>query len=284
MAKLILENDTDSLDLNGIADTGHGVQALSLSGVGLPSVSVQWAEGAGDGQTYRGQRVLPRDMDLSLDIKGADRAEYKQLVSRLARLFDHNTSGPATLRLVDDDGSDWSAKVVRVGGGELIYDGGRDAQMVLTIRAGEPYFTAKDVSTKSVGGPGAANAMVSSLMTLPVTASQAIGTIDIENTGDVNAYPVWEVTGPGHDFKAVSPTGETLHWTGTLLAGQRLIIDTLAGTVIDHTGANRYGQLATAPKFWAVPPGLNTCTAELIDTTSASRVVCTWRARKWMVV
>lgn len=281
MTTLFLENETDSLDLNGVAATGWGFQALfGLTGLGLPPVSVQWVNGGGDGSIYRSTRVLERDIDLPLDIVAQSRHDLEALLSRLVRML----AGEATLRLVDGGGSEWSLRVVRVGGGEYDEIGSLDLQTVITLRAGTPYWTSTSSSSQQIGGSAAPAAFAPNLMSMPLASSQSIGTITIENTGDAVAYPVWEVYGPGNNFKAVSPSGETLWWTGTLIAGEKLTIDTLKGTVVDGTGANRYANLAASPRFWPVQPGTTTCTAQLLDTTSASRIVCSWRARKWMVI
>jgi hypothetical protein len=285
MAKLLLENALDSLSLNGVEDEGRGVQATTgVSGLGLPPVSVQWLEGAGDGAMYRRTRVLARDIDIPLDIVGTDRDDLKSILSRLARML----AGPCTLRLVEDDGSDWSTDVVRVGGGEYAYGtdttGNRDVQTVITLRAGDPYWTSSVTTTQQIGGTTTAGSFVSGFMSMPVASSQAIGEITLENTGDVAVYPVWTIFGPGDNFKAISPTGETLYWKGTLAAGEKLIVDARYGTVKDGTGANRYSLLDTAPRFWAIEPGMSTCTASLLNTTSASKITVAWKPRKWMVI
>ncbi|WJN63195.1 Dit-like tail protein [Streptomyces phage phiScoe45] len=285
MAKLLLENALDSLSLNGIEDEGRGVQATTgVTGLGLPPVSVQWLEGAGDGAMYRRTRVLARDIDIPLDIVGDDRDDLKGLLSRLAQIL----SAPCTLRMVEDDGASWSTDVVRVGGGEYVYGenttGNRDVQTVITLRAGDPYWTSSVASTQQIGGSSAAGVFVSGFMSMPVASSQAIGDIMLENTGDVAAYPVWTVYGPGDNFKAISPSGETLWWKGTLTASQRLIVDSRAGTVKREDGSNQYSLLAPAPRFWAVEPGISTCTASLLNTTSASKITVAWKPRKWMVI
>jgi hypothetical protein len=285
MAKLLLENALDSLSLSGIEDEGRGVQALTgMSGLGLPPVSVQWLEGAGDGAMYRRTRVLARDIDIPLDIVGEDRDDLKQILSRLARML----AGPCTLRLVDDDGSDWATDVVRTGGGEYTYGtdttGNRDMQTVITLRAGDPYFTSTVQVSQQIGGTTSAGQFVSGFMSLPVASSQAIGSIKLENTGDVAVYPVWTVYGPGDNFKAVSPTGETLWWKGTLTAGQVLTVDSRYGTVKREDGSNQYSLLDTAPRFWAIEPGISTCTASLLNTTSTSKITVAWKPRKWMVI
>ncbi|AGM12195.1 hypothetical protein ZEMLYA_20 [Streptomyces phage Zemlya] len=285
MAKLRLENSLDSLDLDQVETNGYGVQALTgASGLGLPPVSVQWIEGAGDGAVYRRTRVLPRDIDLPLDIVGRDRADLKNHLSRLSLML----AGPCTLRMIEEDGTDWSTQVVRVGGGEYTYGvdsiGSTDLQTVITLRAGDPYWTSSVITRKQVGGDLTSSPFLTNMVQMQVTASQAIGSILLENTGDAVAYPVWEIFGPGNNFKAVSPSGQMLHWTGSLSAGQRLIIDTRQGTVVDSTGANRYSELAAAPRFWAIDPGISTAEASLLDVTNASKIVCSWRPRKWMVI
>ncbi|MEU6959588.1 phage distal tail protein [Streptomyces chrestomyceticus] len=277
-----METDRDVLDLNGVQDRGFGFQATAgLTGLGLPGVEVQWLEGAGDGARFRGQRVLPRDLDMPLDIVGQDRDHLRRLVSRLARAM----ATECSLVLVDEAGVRWSTPVRRVGGGDFSLDGGdRDLQTVITVRAPDPYFTASTVSVQRVGGDGRAAPFLSSLVTLPVAASQAIGDIQLDNVGDVDSYPVWEIHGPGRDLAVTSPTGERLRWTGALKAGERLIVDTRSGTVRDGTGANRYALLDTAPRFWTVPPGTSTAHVALLDTTAQSAVVCSWRPRRWMVI
>lgn len=284
MAKLLLENALDSLSLNGIEDEGRGVQATTgVTGLGLPPVSVQWLEGAGDGATFRRSRTLPRDIDIPLDIVGQDRDDLKKTLSRLAMML----AGPCTLRMIEDDGTDWSTDVVRVGGGEYSYGndtvGNKDVQTVITLRAGDPYWTSSVATTQQIGA-SSASPFINNFSQMPVASSQAMGSITLENTGDAAAYPVWTIQGPGDNFKAISPKGETLWWKGTLTASQKLIVDTRSGTVKREDGSNQYALLAAAPRFWAIDPGTATCTASLLNTTTASRITVQWQPRKWMVI
>lgn len=282
--KLVLENALLTIPLDGIESVGYGVQApRGLTGLGLPPLNVQWLDLA-EGAKYRRTRVMPRDFDMPLHIVGRTRAELKQLMSNLAMVL----AGPCTLRMVESEGNQWVTQVVRVGGGDYVYgedtSGGLDASIVVTLRSGDPFWTSTSVSTKQIGGE-ATTPFLSAPVEMNVASSQAIGEITLENTGDATAYPVWEITGPGTTFEAVSPaTGETLKWEGSLAAGEKLILDTRYGTVVDGTGANRYSDMAIAPRFWTVPPGTTTAICSLLDVTTASRIVCSWRARKWLVI
>ncbi|MET8111177.1 phage tail family protein [Streptomyces prasinus] len=284
MPKLLLASETDTLDLNEIADKGLGYQAVTgVTGFGLPPVSVQWLEGAGDGATFRRRRVLTRDIDIRLEILARDRQHLQELTDRLALALD----GRCTLTLLDEDGTRWTVEVFRTGGGDYSYGvdtiGEREFSTVITFRSEDPYWTSSEAQFRYVGG-STANPFLSNLAQVEVSASQAIGEIQLDNRGTAEAYPVWEIIGPGRNFLAVSPKGERLAWSGRLTADERLIIDTRKGTVVDQGGANRYAELEEAPRFWTVKPGLSTATAQLEDISAASKITCSWRPRKWMVI
>ncbi|WP_202902311.1 hypothetical protein [Salinispora pacifica] len=270
--RLQLESATDVINLDDVLMRGEGFQAMpGLTGLGLPDISTQWLAGAGDGALFRGQRVLPRDIDLPLYFSAPDRAGLQRLVSRLALMM----AGPCTLRLVEDGGSSWYTEVRRVGGGDYVYGvdtiGNQDLRLVLTLRAGQPYWTSS-VETRKVieHGSGGRGLLLSGLARLQVAASQAIGSMTLENTGDAPAYPVWEVNGPGSAFHARSVEGHEFMWVGTLLPDEKLIVDTGSGAVTDGTGVNRYAELAPAPKLWSIPPGTTTAHVSLEDTSAGT--------------
>jgi len=153
MPSLALESATDVLDLDYVQKHGRGVQVLAgVTGMGLPPVQVRWLEGAGDGAVFRGRRVLPRDIDLPLLIVGTDRKDFLSLWSRLARML----SGVCKLRMIEDDGTSYWCNVHRVGGGDYALGvdttGDREVQIVVTLRAPSPYWTAEKPLTTIIGG------------------------------------------------------------------------------------------------------------------------------------
>jgi len=284
MPGLILSNSTDVLDLDSVMKTGSGVQVTSgVTGFGMPPVSLQWLEGVGDGATLRGRRVPARDIDLPLLVQGSDRDELKLLMRRLSLML----SGPCTLSFVEEGGEAWSTSVVRVGGGDYTYGkdtvGDRDLFTVVTMRAGDPFFTS-NVTNSAVIRKFTGRGLLPKLVNLKLTSDQAFGSVVLDNTGTTGAYPVWTVQGPGNNFQAISPSGETLVWTGTLQTGETLTFDFKRGTVVDQTGANRYAELAPAPRFWQIPPGAGTCTASMDNTTVDTTITLTWNPRAWVVI
>lgn len=247
-------------------------------------MAVQYLAGAGHGAVYRGTRVQPRDIDLPLYLFAANRPALQQLQRRLSLAL----AEEATLRLVDDDGTSWTLRVHRVGGGSYMYGadttGTRDLQTVVTLRAADPFWTHSRTQTRRISNAGSGRGLVSRLVALRVSGSQAIGTMQLDNTlSDAPAYPMWTITGPGHDLDVRLPEGIGFTWRGTLSAGERLIIDTKAGTAY-RGAANAYADFAPAPKLFAIPAGTTTVRASLLGVTSGSSIVCTWQARRWAVI
>lgn len=287
-ARLILESPRGTIDLDGVARTGRGVQVQAgVTGLGLPSRDVQYMQGAGHGAVFRSMRVLARDIDLPLHFEGTDRQDLKNLLHEFARVV----SGACTLRLVEDDvvGS-WAVQVHLVGGGDYSYGndtvGHTDLQTVVTLRAGDPFWERSYDEIASITTSANRSGLLNgSLANLNLSPGQAVGTVELFNEGDADSYPVWHLYGPGSNFVAVDPTtGRELRWTGTLQAGERLTIDTRLGTVKDGTGASRYAELAEAPHFWRIPPGSNVTHVGMDGTSAESRIDCLWRPRKWLVV
>lgn len=252
MLTLSLENDSKSIDLNELTAHEEGVQAVAgLTGLGLPSLTVQWVDGAGDGSSFRGQRVMPRDIDLPLEYRTKSRAALKAKARDLALML----AGPCRLRIHDNEETfDWIAEVRRVGGGDFIYGTETDGQsflsVVLTLRAGTPYWIQD--RTISVSTPGTGS--------LPAT-------LKVTNPGTAPTTPKWILTGPGISWRLVSPAGEELRYDGYVPDGATRIIDTEECTVVDQTGANRYGDLGPSPRFFSLGPG-DTDVALSVDQSS----------------
>lgn len=284
--QLQLWSDDDQINLDLQVLTGWGPQAIAgVTGLGLPPVQVQWRDAAGDGASFRARRVLPRDIDLPIDIREQSHGDLAAFTSRLAKMF----ANGCRLILIDDEGATWYTDVHRTGGGDYVK--GRDdregeLQLIITVRAGDPFWTALDATTITIGGGSSSTAapFIANLLTLPVSSSQAIGSVSVDNTGDAEAFPFWTIVGPGQNLEIRLPSGEGFKWLGTLSAGQTLFVDTKVGTIVDQSGASRYSSLDTAPRFFRLPPGSTTVLASMESATSASKITCSWRPRKWMVI
>lgn len=290
--RLTLAGGGLTLSLDSYLDptAASGLTALEgLAGFGLPGTSVRWFEGAGDGSSYRGARLQPREIPLPLLISGPDRLSVRDRFSELATVLSPEFA-PATLTFTEPDLTAWSVAVVRTGGGDFAWgldtDGSTFLRTSITLTAGDPYWTREAASVQIVRSGGAGRGLLKGttpLSALRLASGQVIGDVLIENPGDAPAYPQIVVHGPGTHLTLTSPAGETLSWRGTLIEGETRTFDHRTGTVVDQDGTNRYAELDPAPRFWAVAPGTRTVGVALEGSSLASSVVVSWRPRRWLV-
>jgi hypothetical protein len=283
---LALANASDYLPLNMIDVNGVGLEAgPGVAGLGMPPVATQWIEGAGDGALYRGRRVLSRDIDIPIQIWAPDRAGLESWMSRLYMML----AEPCDVRWVLETGEYWSVRAAFTG--DSGYTTGRDTngddylKIIVTLRAGDPlwkYSKANHVAASIDLSRGLLDG--NSLTKLRVAPSQLQAEVTAAVDGDAPTWPVWEITGPLNTLTVVASDTAWFEWGGTLAAGQTLTVDPFARTVVDGTGANRYGQLAAGPRFFPLAPGSNRVLlgGNAIDTGTS--VVCRWWPRRWAVV
>lgn len=269
-----------------VLDGSAGVKArLEVRGMGMPDVSLQWFDGAGDGSSFRGGRTLPRTIDMPVKVYGADRAEVLTRYSRLARIMSLDNA-PVTLTS-DYDGQQWRLDVVRTGGGDFTHgqdtDGSTFVMTTITVQAGDPFFERVDGEGRKIAPAGIGLGLLGpgqSLVQLILSSTDGFGDVSFNNSGDVDAWPTWTFYAPFDGF-AISRDGLGLGWTGTTRKTTGSItVNTREGTVVDETGANRYGELDPAPKFFPVPVGSSTGSVVMANAAGDAHADVVWRPRK----
>lgn len=263
-----------------------GVKAgLKVRGLGMPGVSLQWFEGAGEGKSFRGGRTLGRVVDMPVKINGANRGDVLAKYSALARIMVLENA-PVTLTL-ELDGEAWRSQVVRSGGGDYTMgddtDGSTWLRTTFTVDSGGPYWERVNSEARVVEPGGLGIPLIGpgqSLSQLRVSNTEGSGAVEFTNTGDVAAWPSWRVLPPFQAFE-FQRDGLVLEWSQPAVKTDGWIdVDSIAGTVTDETGANRYDGLASAPKFFSIPPGTTTATVILTAASGATRVNVAWHPRK----
>lgn len=270
----------DTIDLNSLIASDTGVQAIAgLTGFGLPQVEVQYQVGAGDGATYRGSRLAPRDIDVPLFLAGTTRAGLRTQANRLASAL----AGECSLQW-EDGGDIWELKVRRVGGGQFTYgtdtDGGDTLQTVVTLRAGDPLWRSIVPFTLEEGGMDDPKHWL----------------IPPSLMGSAKTYPTVRVTGPSAGFTianniVLEEATAKLTYTVAIAAGETITVNLEKGTVLSTTvdaegvvsePVNRYGKLATRPRFFSLdysPLG-----AEIYIDAGAGVVEVDVYKRNWLVI
>jgi phage-related protein len=106
---------------------------------------------------------------------------------------------------------------------------------------------------------------------LRISSSQAIGTVLVNNTGDVPMFPRYQIAGPITNL-VISSNGASFGFTDPILAGEVININTETGEVTDETGANAYALLNPAPKLFRIPVGESAILISGTDVTDDTRV------------
>lgn len=153
---------------------------------------------------------------------------------------------------------------------------------VLHFIAEQPYW--QDVSDTSASWSVSTPATFFPIFPLRLSSSEVFADVTVSNDGDVEAWPVWTVTGPGSSLALRNlTTGELLSSSATLLGGDTLTIDTRPGrkTVTALSGSNQFSTLSSASTLWSFTRGSNSVRIELAGTTAASGVALKWR-RRWL--
>jgi len=227
-----------------------------------------------DGSIYRGSRATARQVLLPVYVYGQDRRSMVAFKRKLAAALNPK-NGPCILMFVESDGVPRYLQCYYAGG----MDGDESADMAgfhwstygLQLTAMDPWWYGDSAVSQSwnfgaelpmLGGAGPF---------LPLTLAEgtwASNTVTLTNDGDIEAWPIWTITGPLQSLTVTGPDGSCWELpplpggSPVLASGRTLTVDTRPGykSLLDDQGTNYYRLLAPAPALWPVPPGTSTAT------------------------
>jgi hypothetical protein len=242
-------------------------------GFGIPPAQVRIEDSAGDGGVFRHAKRGVRSLDLPITIVGNDRADVQTKLRRLAKLT-QNTNGPLTLEARYTDGEKLQLKTYYTGGAESQW--GTDAGLtwckwVLSLQAPQPYWESAIVQQFTVSAGGTGRGLLPELSKMKISSSQALGVIEIFNSGDVPVFPSYRIIGPIDNF-SVSSNGQSWGFNRAIDEGETIFVNTLTGTVVDQDSVNQYPILNPAPKLFPIQVGETTLNISGTDATTATRI------------
>lgn len=256
-----------------------------VAGLGLTTVNVDIAEGAGDGGVWRRTRRNPRIIDLPILVFGDDRGDLQTKLRRLAQILSDRV-GPTKIQV---DFGDESATVYTYGylidGGTTTYgaDGTQQhCRWVVSLKCPDPYWTSETAISFKIQQNTDVDGLLPYLGELRLTDGQSLGTTTVTNPGEVEAWPVWQITGPCDAF-TVTKDGVGFTYTGTIAAGATVTVNTKTGTVTNSSGTNLYANLSAAPKLFSLPSGTNIVTVTATNPTAATLIQCYFNPRHELV-
>ena len=232
------------------------------------------------GGRFRGARHEERLATIPVVVPGP--TDGRDELRRWARALDP-LKGEGTLTVVQGDHA----------GRQLVccYEAGLDSfseeyqslgLTVLAFRASDPYW--QDATEQSLIATIDSTAFTwFPFLPLVLGASDVFAAATITNTGDVDAWPVVKVTGPGTDLEVMNmTTGKAWHFEGSIAAGSVLVVDHRPGHKSARLdGANVFGRLSDDSVLWPLVPGPNRVSIGFASATAQSSVEFTWRNR-WL--
>jgi len=273
---------------------GDGYRALELP-VGVGMTPWRWEQlpsPEGHGALLTTAYAGVRTVDVPVLVYGPDfAARWAALAGAL-----NPGGGDGTLRVVRSDGKvrDLVCRYVsgleRANrnamdadeGGVILPDGttavGRWAVAPLSFQAAEPFWLGNAVTVTF-----SPDEQTVFFPILPVNLSPVgiYSSAKVENAGDVAAWPVWTIRGPGEALRLENvDTGEVFALDYTLLDGEAVTIDARPGrkVVTSSLGGDLWGRV-TAWQMWAIGAGGATVRVSLGNTGDNTQVSLWYRPR-----
>lgn len=287
--KWTFENKGDIILADNVL-TKDFLKEAGRTGFGMANRTLIMLEGASGGSKWRRTRPGARTIDMPISIFGTDRQQVEDRMRRFARLLQDDVTAPRLVATYPTSERVFT-EVHYSGGADPQYGSDTDGEMwgrwAISLLAGSPYWTSEvpvqyNIAAANVG-KGLIRTGNGGLSRLQLSSSQTIGVITVENPGDVSAFPVWTIRGPGDSFTATLPNGDRFKYKVPILSTDVITINTQDKTVTNAAGTNLYGNLDVAPKLFAVPSGNSTINVQMDGTTAASLISMYFNPRRELI-
>jgi hypothetical protein len=248
-----------------------------------------------DGSIFRSARATAREIMIPVYLHGIDRQTINQLKRKFFQALNPQR-GYCLLKFTESGGRTRQISCYYKGGMEgsegTDTSGFTWAKYGLAFTAMDPWFyPTRSQSARWEFGTGDP-LLSSTLKFFPMRLSDGVmggpgESLVINNPGDTEAWPTWELRGPIKSFTLTSPSGDVIKASppaggGDLVpVGRTLTIDTRPGkkTVKDNTGLNYWSALDTNPQFWPVAPGDTNASVSVVTGSGKAAVTLSFYPR-----
>lgn len=256
-----------------------------------------------DGGIFRDARAVAREIMIPVYLHGIDRRTVKALKKQLVSSLNPK-KGFCVLKFIEGDNVPRYLKCYYKGGmeGSEVEDqsGFTWKKYGIQLTAYDPWFYGDDVQVAQwlfgggepflSEGPDGEAGTGDDLPFFPLRLNAGLvsgSQVQLDNPGDIEAWPVWELTGPIKSFRFTSPSGESFGISADaggadIVPGETtLTIDTRPGfkSLKDNTGKNYWPELDDNPQLWQIPEGLSTCTVDIVSGSPSAKVRLTFQPK-----
>lgn len=259
-----------------------------------PSVFVSDTSPTVPGSIVRSVRHQSKEITLPIIMEADDPVSLRYLVRYMNYVLDP-VRGKGQLQVTAPDGTQRkTGAYLKEGMGlsEQVNSSStkRWQRAVLVFQTEEPYWL--DVATTSQTiAYNTTTATFFPFFPLRLSSSSVFGSVEIDNTGDVQTWPRWTIMGPGSAIyiKNLTPDSrgetKTLNLNVTLMAGESVTIDTTPGvrTITKNDGTNLFPYLSASSSLWPLLTDSNSIQLEMSSATSSSAISVSYE-RRWLSV
>lgn len=246
-------------------------------GLGMPELEI-----AADKLPFAGGSIVrhigtqPARIELPITISEDSFPELIDVLDDLRGWFDtgdERALSPGFLRVTRPDDSVRQLACYYAGGleGDLTRGGPNNVTVVISLMAPDPWPTE----------------LADTVLTW--TAAEAAAGVSVMNQGQLDAYPIWHITGPTATNTTTitnTTTGKALTMNAATATGLGIVIDTRPASLRDNLIAYRdldslnvFSSLGATSKLWWLAPGQNDITIALAGTDGTTRVELAYLAR-----
>ncbi|MDF2792061.1 MAG: hypothetical protein K0S80_5163 [Neobacillus sp.] len=279
------------IDANGVehllSDSANFQVLLGSKGFYMPPFSFAEEEVPFQpGSRLRNVKVKARDVDLPLRIIGINEIDLENNLRNITRIF-NPLKADGKIKVTGYDGSQRELFCRYTGGFEMEESSStrrRTWQKAVGVfRAFDPFWydSSTKVQTFKINeSPG----LFFPILPLRLASSTVFADISIDNTGDVETWPEWIITGPCDSVTLTNlTTGETTNLEVTLEVGETITIDTrpFQKTITKSDGTNLFYTMTDDSSLWSIQDGNNAIQIQMANATADSSVQLTYRNRYW---
>lgn len=266
---------SDNSDLRGYFTT------FGIAGWGSTPFEYVSDGAARGGEIVRFVRSQPSRITWPLHVWGDTHLEFieRYRVLRRAFLMTAHRGEPGWLTVARPDGS--ARKIAAFYEEGFAGESGqmhRSATPVLTLYCPEGAW----VDTEAISYTRVYSPPVSFLSPfLTVSSAAVLGATTLDNTGDLPAWPVWNIAGPMTALIATNiTTSQAFTLTSTLTLGQTVTITTDRPTVRDNAGHNIVGSINwPTAQLWGLQPGLNDVNFQVTGAGAGTSITLAFNPR-----
>lgn len=247
--------------------TGRIMPPVKLTTLPVPAMN---------GSRYLGAAHLERMVAIPVAVPGS--ITSRDELRRWAQVLDP-TKGQGTLTVVEGANAGRVLTCAYDAGLDELEETFPDVNLgTILFRAAWPYW-ADGVESSVEVRQGSTLTTWFPFLPLVLGASDAFASFTITNTGDVRAWPVVTVLGPGQVVTAENlTTGLSWTVTGSIAAGSTLVVDTRPGSKrVTIDGVNSFPRLTADSALWPLEPGPNRVSLSMAFTSAASLASFAWR-------